>query len=80
MLTSLKYINEDPPVSDYLRWQPVGGVLHPRTSFPAGKVDFWESCLLSLFKFIMAMGKERYAKLLRRGDFDIATAFKQNSY
>jgi len=41
-------------------------------------LEFLDLYPLSFFEFMMAMGKERYVELLRKGDFDMATAFKQD--
>ena len=47
-------------------------------SFPVGKVEFLDLYPLSFSEFLIAMGKERYVELLRQGDFDMATMFKQD--
>lgn len=78
-LTSLKYFNEDAPQYQIVCAGSLLGVaLHRGTSFPVGKVEFLELYPLSFFEFMMAMGKERYVELLQKGDFDMATAFKQD--
>lgn len=78
-LTSLKYFNEDAPQYQIVCAGSLLGVaLHQGTSFPVGKVEFLDLYPLSFFEFMMAMGKERYVELLRKGDFDMATAFKQD--
>lgn len=78
-LTSLKYFNEDAPQYQIVCAGSLLGVaLHQGTSFPVGKVEFLDLYPLSLFEFMMAMGKERYMDLLRKGDFDMATTFKQD--
>lgn len=78
-LTSLKYFNEDAPQYQIVCAGSLLGVaLHQGTSFPVGKVEFLDLYPLSFFEFLMAMGKERYVELLRKGDFDMATAFKQD--
>ena len=78
-LTSLKYFNEDAPQYQIVCAGSLLGVaLHQGTSFPVGKVEFLELYPLSFFEFMVAMGKERYVELLQKGDFDMATAFKQD--
>lgn len=78
-LTSLKYFNEDAPQYQIVCAGSLLGVaLHRGTSFPVGKVEFLELYPLSFFEFMVAMGKERYVELLQKGDFDMATAFKQD--
>lgn len=78
-LTSLKYFNEDAPQYQIVCAGSLLGVaLHQGTSFPVGKVEFLDLYPLSFFEFMMAMGKERYVELLRKSDFDMATAFKQD--
>lgn len=78
-LTSLKYFNEDAPQYQIICAGSLLGVaLHQGTSFPVGKVEFLDLYPLSFFEFMMAMGKDRYVELLQKGDFDMATAFKQD--
>ena len=43
-----------------------------------GKVEFLDLSPLSFFEFMMAMDKGQYVELLQKGDFDMATAFKQD--
>ncbi len=78
-LTSLKYFNEDAPQYQIICAGSLLGVaLHQGTSFPVGKVEFLDLYPLSFSEFLIAMGKERYVELLRQGDFDMATIFKQD--
>lgn len=78
-LTSLKYFNEDAPQYQIVCASSLLGVaLHQGTSFPVGKVEILDLYPLSFFEFMMAMGKERYVELLRKDDFDMAAAFKQD--
>ena len=78
-LSSLKYFNEDAPQYQIVCAGSLLGVaLHQGTSFPVGKVEFLDLYPLSYFEFLMAMGKERHVELLEKGDFDMATAFKQD--
>lgn len=78
-LSSLKYFNEDAPQYQIICAGSLLGVaLHQGTSFPVGKVEFLDLYPLSFFEFMMAMGKEPYVELLQKGDFDMATTFKQD--
>ena len=78
-LSSLKYFNEDAPQYQIVCAGSLLGVaLHQGTSFPVGKVEFLDLYPLSFFEFMMAMGKEQYVELLRKGNFDMAAAFKQD--
>ena len=77
-LTSLKYFNETAPEYQIVCAGSLLGVaLHKGTSFPVGKVDFLDLYPLSFTEFILAMGKEQYVELLVKGDYTLATTFKQ---
>ena len=78
-LASLTYFNEDAPQYQIVCAGSLLGVaLHQGTSFPVGKVEFLDLYPLSFSEFLMALGKERYVELLQSGNFDMATAFKQD--
>lgn len=78
-LAALKYFNEDAPQYQIVCAGSLLGVaLHPGTSFPVGKVEFLDLYPLSFFEFMIAMGKDQYVDLLQRGDFEMASAFKQD--
>lgn len=78
-LTNLKYFNEDAPQYQIVCAGSLLGVaLHQGTSFPVGKVEFLDLYPLSFFEFMMAMGKEQLVELIPKGDFKMATAFKQD--
>lgn len=78
-LASLKYFDEDAPQYQIICAGSLLGVaLHQGTSFPVGKVEFLDLYPLSFFEFMMAMNKEQYVELIQKGDFDMATAFKQD--
>lgn len=65
-LTSLKYFNENAPEYDIVAAGSLLGVaLHQGTSFPVGKVEFFDLYPLTFDEFLRALGKERYADLLR---------------
>jgi len=77
-LTSLKYFNENAPQYQIVCAGSLLGVaLHQGTSFPVGKVDFLDLYPLSLFEFMAALGKGRYADILVGGDFAMAHNFRQ---
>ena len=78
-LAALKYFNEDAPQYQIICAGSLLGVaLHPGTSFPVGKVEFLDLYPLSFFEFMMAMGKEKYVDLLQKGDFEMASTFRQD--
>lgn len=78
-LTSLKYFNEDAPQYQIVcAGSMLGVALHQGTSFPVGKVEFLNLYPLSFFEFMLAMGKEQFVELLQKGDFNMATTFKQD--
>jgi hypothetical protein len=77
-LSSLKYFNENAPEYQIICAGSLLGVaLHEGTSFPVGKVEFLDLYPLSFFEFLIAMGKESYVDVLRKGDFSLANTFKQ---
>jgi predicted AAA+ superfamily ATPase len=77
-LTSLKYFNENAPQYHIICAGSLLGVaLHPGTSFPVGKVDFMDLYPMTLFEFMIALGKERFVKPLAEGDFGMAAMFRQ---
>lgn len=77
-LTSLKYFNEEAPQYQIVCAGSLLGVaLHQGTSFPVGKVEFLDLYPLSYLEFLQAMGKDRFAELLTKGDFPMITTFKQ---
>lgn len=78
-LTALKYFNETAPQYQILCAGSLLGVaLHQGTSFPVGKVEFMDLYPLSFFEFMQALGKESFVELLKKGDFQMATTFKQD--
>ena len=77
-LSSLKYFYENAPQYQIVCAGSLLGIaLHEGTSFPVGKVDFLKLYPLSFKEFLMADGKERFAELLDKMDFDMVTSFKQ---
>ena len=76
-LSSLKYFYEDAPQYHIVCAGSLLGIaLHSGTSFPVGKVDFLKLYPLSLREFLMATGKEQFAKLLAKRDYAMITSFK----
>ncbi|MCD8097825.1 MAG: ATP-binding protein [Lachnospiraceae bacterium] len=77
-LTSLKYFYENAPQYHIVCARSLLGIaLHEGTSFPVGKVDFLKLYPLSFGEFLMAIGRERFAELLERQDFEMITGFRQ---
>jgi predicted AAA+ superfamily ATPase len=77
-LTSLKYFNENAPQYHIVcAGSMLGVALHKGTSFPVGKVDFLDLYPLSLMEFMTALGKEPFVELLVKGDFAMASTFRQ---
>ena len=76
-LSSLKYFYENAPQYHIICAGSLLGIaLHEGTSFPVGKVDFLNLYPLSFREFLIAIGKEKYVKLLDSGDYEMMTAFK----
>lgn len=77
-LSSLKYFYENAPQYHIICAASLLGIaLHQGTSFPVGKVDFLKLYPLSFREFLMADGKERFAELLEKQDWQMITSFKQ---
>lgn len=77
-LTSLKYFYENAPQYHIVCAGSLLGIaLHEGTSFPVGKVGFLKLYPLSFREFLMADGKERFAELLDKQDFEMITGFRQ---
>ncbi len=77
-LASLKYFYENAPQYHIVCAGSLLGIaLHQGTSFPVGKVDFLKLYPLSFEEFLIAAGKEQFAKLLNQLDFQMISSFKQ---
>lgn len=77
-LSALKYFNENAPQYHIICAGSLLGIaLHQGTSFPVGKVDFLKLYPLSYKEFLMASGKEQFARLLDQQDYQMITSFKQ---
>ena len=78
-LSSLKYFNETAPEYQIVCAGSLLGIaLHQGTTFPVGKVEFMDLYPLSFTEFMRAMGKEQFVDLLDKGDFEMATMFRQD--
>ena len=78
-LSSLKYFNETAPEYQIICAGSLLGIaLHQGTSFPVGKGEFMDLYPLSFTEFMRAMGKEQFVDLLDKGDFEMATMFRQD--
>ena len=76
-LTSLKYFQENAPQYHIIAAGSLLGVaLHPKTSFPVGKVSFFELFPLSFAEFMQAMGMQKYLDILLNQDWDLISSFK----
>lgn len=77
-LASLKYFYENAPQYHIVCAGSLLGIaLHQGTSFPVGKVDFLKLYPLSFSEFLMAIGNERFAELLKNQDYEMIASFKQ---
>jgi len=77
-LSSLKYFCENAPQYHIVCAGSLLGIaLHRGTSFPVGKVNFLKLYPLSFSEFLTAIGKERFAELLDKRDFQMITPLKQ---
>ncbi len=77
-LASLKYYYENAPQYHIICAGSLLGIaLHEGTSFPVGKVDFLKLYPLSFSEFLMAVGKDSFAELLKKRDYQMITSFKE---
>lgn len=68
-LESLKYFYEKAPEYHIaVAGSLLGVALHEGTSFPVGKVNFIDVLPMSFYEFLLAIGKEPLAKLIKSGD------------
>ena len=76
-LTSLKYFCENAPEYHIVAAGSLLGItLHQNISFPVGKVQFLDLYPMNFIEFLNAIGKERFADLLKVQDFSTITTFK----
>ena len=77
-LAALKYFYENAPHYHIVCAGSLLGIaLHQGTSFPVGKVDFLKLYPLSFKEFLLATGKEQFAEILDKRDYQMITSFKQ---
>ncbi|MCL2125890.1 MAG: ATP-binding protein [Oscillospiraceae bacterium] len=75
-LSSLKYFQENAPEYAIIAGGSLLGVaLHPGTSFPVGKVDYYHLYPMSFIEFLLAVGEEGLVELLNKMDWDLIAAF-----
>lgn len=78
-LSSLKYFNENANEYHIIAAGSLLGVgLHEGTSFPVGKVDFLDLYPLNFYEFLLAIGKESIAKLIKRNEWNLIETFAAN--
>lgn len=78
-LTSLKYFRENLPQYHIMAAGSMLGVaLHPGTSFPVGKVDFYDLHPLDFFEFLKAMGKGDLVDVMHQGDWGMVSTFRND--
>jgi len=78
-LTSLKYFQENLPQYHIMAAGSLLGVaLHPGTSFPVGKVDFYDLHPLDFYEFIKAMGRGDLVDLMLQGDWGMVSTFRND--
>ena len=66
-ITVLKYFYENNPEYHIMAAGSLLGVaIHENVSFPVGKVDFLDLYPLSFYEFLLAMGEENFAELLKK--------------
>ncbi len=78
-LASLKYFYENAPEYHIICAGSLLGIaLHEGTSFPVGKVDFVNLYPLTFKEFLMAMNKDKFARLIDTRDYEMLSAFKED--
>jgi predicted AAA+ superfamily ATPase len=77
-LTSLKYFQENAPQYHIICAGSLLGVaLNNHTSFPVGKVDFFDLYPLSFIEFLQAIGKQDLVDLLEKQDWILIKSFRR---
>ena len=75
-LSSLKYFYENAPEYSIIAAGSLLGVaLHQGTSFPVGKVEFFNLYPMNFNEFLLALGKEDLSNLLWKKDWKLISAF-----
>ncbi|MCO5259485.1 MAG: ATP-binding protein [Crocinitomicaceae bacterium] len=77
-ITSLKYFHEDAPEYSIVAAGSLLGLnLHPDESFPVGKVSFMELQPLSFYEFLLALGEDGLAQLLKEKLWELLPSFSE---
>ena len=77
-ISSLKYFNEN--ANEYhiiVAGSLLGIVLHEGVSFPVGKVDFLNMYPLSFKEYLIAIGKEKFAKIIENKNEEMLKVFSE---
>ena len=77
-ISSLKYFNEN--ANEYhiiVAGSLLGIVLHEGVSFPVGKVDFLNMYPLSFKEYLIAIGKEEFAKIIENKNEEMLKVFSE---
>ncbi len=75
-ITSLKYFCENAPEYHIICAGSLLGIAAPKvSSFPVGKVEFFDLYPLSFEEFLIANGKEKYVQLIRKKEFNTLKIF-----
>lgn len=77
-ISALKYFNEN--ANEYhiiVAGSLLGIVLHEGVSFPVGKVDFLNMYPLSFKEYLMAIGKEEFAKIIENKNEEMLKVFSE---
>ena len=76
-ITSLKYFCEDAPQYQIIAAGSLLGInIHPDESFPVGKVNFLKLHPMSFYEFLLAMGENGVAELIKKHDWENIVFFK----
>lgn len=78
-ISALKYFNEN--ANEYhliVAGSLLGVALHEGVSFPVGKVDMLNMYPLNFKEYLMAIGKEDYAKIIENKDEEMLSIFSEN--
>ena len=76
-ITSLKYFCEDSPQYHIVAAGSLLGVaMHPKTSFPVGKVDFMDVYPMTFAEFLLAMNMKSLFDLIQANDWEMIATFK----
>lgn len=76
-LSALKYFNEYAPDLDIMAAGSLLGVaLHSDTSFPVGKVDFFDLYPMNFYEYLEALNESPLITLLKKGDWNMVRNYK----